>query len=487
MIYQQSNFLGGLDARFDSLRPDGSTYPLMINGRVRQNAVSTIPKPLRDTALAEGTYQAITAVGSVLIVFVSGAAWYRDTETNDSWRQVTGLALDTTGDVDTCDLPASTINYARTGPIDLVKFNNSPARATDEGILATDGINQPYLLYPEAGGIISARPTFTYAQWLETPSGELREYVPVGRYPIFVGQKLYMAIKGTPGVLNRIAQSVTGRPLDFVVAIDDATGNKAGDALTTAHAVGFDPITGLYRTSTEAAFIVGTANNTVAVAPDYTNTQFFGEPALRNAPLFPVGVLNNKSAVDLNGDSGFITPTGIHSFNATMQARFQSNNDPISAQVTKLLAPVQTFGATADFDNYAFFAVNTVFGPGVMVFDKTLSDQQRQGIFVSLDLYAGIGEIKQFARTSAPSGNRLFFITADNRLYEFGAADTRETCRYYIGEWNSAAPLPFSVTCTRTPRCRSASSRTAWKLRRPPTRCRPPSSPPRPCRRSRTK
>ena len=168
-----------------------STYPLMVNGRVRQNAVSTIARPLQDTGLPDGNYQAITAVGSVVIVFISGAAWYRDTESTDAWRQVTGLTLDANVDtIDTCDLPASTINYTRTGPIDLVKFSNSPARATDEGILATDGINQPYLLYPEAGGIISARPTFTYAQWLDTPTGELREYVPVGRFPIFVGQKI---------------------------------------------------------------------------------------------------------------------------------------------------------------------------------------------------------------------------------------------------------------------------------------------------------
>lgn len=441
-IYNQSTFRGGLSTRFDRLKTSLDSYPLLINGRVRDDVVEPVPKPLQDTLAPEGLYQNITAVGSILLLFVSGEAFYRDVSTTNGWRRVTGLALDPNVDtIDTADIPASTLNYKREGPIDNVKFNNSSARATEEGILATDGINQPALVYPQPGGIINARPTFTYAQWTETPTGELREYVPVGRFPIFVGQKLYMAILSPGGVLNRIAQSVSGRPLDFVIAINNTTGDKDGDALTTCHAVGFDPIVGLYKTGADEAFLVATGRNVIGVLPDFSNLNFFFEPALRNRPIFPSGVINNISAADLNGDSAFISPTGIHSFNATTNNKYASNNDPVSKQIHKLLAGAQTYGAAGEFDDYAFFSVETIFGPGVAVYDKTLpaGDSGALGRFVALDMYAGIGQIKQYAKVSTATGDRLFFITADNRLFEFGASDTRETCRYYLGDYNSAS------------------------------------------------
>jgi hypothetical protein len=59
-------------------------------------------------------------------------------------------------------------------------------------------------------------------------------------------------------------------------------------------------------------------------------------------------------------------------------------------------------------------------------------------VFVGLDLLDGIGAIKQFAKTSEPTGIRLFFITEDDRLFEFGAADTKETCRFYMGDWTAS-------------------------------------------------
>lgn len=440
MTHNQLGFIGGLAAQFDGVRPDPFTYRLLINGRVRTNVVEPILAPLRDTLIPDGNYQNITAIGSVLLMFISGECWYRDVSTANGWRRVAALALDpNVAEVDTAEVPSSTLNYKREGSIENVRFSNSPARTTSEGILATDGVTQPALIYPEIGGTIGARTTQTYAQWTETETGELREYVPVGRHPLFVGQKLYMAIKGPAGNLNRIAQSVSGRPLDFVVAINDTTGDKDGDALVTAHAVGFDEITGMYKTAGTDAFIPTTLRGTFGVTPDFTDRRFFGEPALRNLPLFPAGVINNHSAVDLNGNSAYISPSGIHSFNATRQLQSESNNDPVSRQIHRLLAPSQTYGATADFQDYAFFAVETLYGPGVLVFDKTLRSDSEIGKFVSIDLYATIGRVKQFAKVSTPTGDRLFFITVDNRLYEFGAASTRETCRFYIGDWNDAS------------------------------------------------
>lgn len=435
MTINQSSFLGGISARYNELRADANTYQLLINGRVRDNSVEAIFAPAQDTYAPAGLYQNLTAVGSVLILFVGGSAWYRDVSTGETaWTYVPGVALDPNVDtIDTIDIPASTLNYKRSGPLDLVKFNNSPARSTDEGVLATDGVTQPVLLYPELGGTITGRTTFTYAQWTETDDGSQREYVPIGRFPQFVGRKLFMAIKSPAGKLNRIAHSVTGRPLDFVVAVNNTTGDKDGDALSTAHSVGYDEITGIFKAGTENSVIVTTGRNTVGVQIDYNNTEFFGEPNLRNTELFPVGVLNPNSAVDVKGDSAFIAPTGIHSFNSTMQTKIKSNNDSLSVQIYRLLAPVQTYGAAIDFNDYALFAVETIFGPGVVVYDKTVGED---GMFIGLDLYRGIGRIKQFAKVQTATGQRLFFITADNRLFEYGAASTRETCRLYIGDWN---------------------------------------------------
>lgn len=418
---------------FDLMRKEANSYPLLINGRVREDVIEPINAPVRDMQIPTGTLQNITGIGSVLIAFVNGQPYWRDVTTSNGWASIAGAELSASvAEIDTAVIPASTINFKRTGPADDVTFNNSPARETLEGILATDGVAQPTFIYPLPSGALAGRPTFTYAQWTETPAGDLREYVPIGRFPTFVGEKLFMAIKGPTGRLNRIAQSVSGRPLDFVMAINNITGDKLYPALNTAHAVGYDTISGLFATNfDDGSFVVGNTSSVVGVTPQYSSL-FFGEPRLRNTPLFKSGLLNQKSVVDLNGDAGLLTPTGIHSFNATEQKYVASNNDPLSSAIRRLIVTPFTYGCTVEFDDYAFFACETVFGPGIVVYDKTLEK------FVALDLLSDIGAIKQFAKTIAPSGERLFFITEDNRLYEYGAADTKETCRFYMGDWNTS-------------------------------------------------
>jgi hypothetical protein len=431
--YNQLTFRGGLAAMFDLTRKTQAGYPLLINGRVREDVIEPIAAPVRDYQSPEGLYQNLTGVGSILILFVDGQPYYRDVSTSSGWASVSGVSFDTTApDIDTEIIPASTMNFKRTGPADNVTFNNSPARATTEAILATDGVTQSSVLYPTPSGTIEGRTTFTYAQWTETEAGDLREYVPIGRFPTFVGEKLYMAIAGPTGRLNRVAQSVSGRPLDFVIAIDDDTGDKIYPALNTAHAVGFDTITGMFATNfDDGSFVVGNISSVAGVTPNY-NSLFFGEPRLRNTPLFNSGLLNQKSVVDLKGDAGILTPTGIHSFNAAEQKFVVSNNETISAAIKRLIVTPFTYGCTVEFDDYAMFACETIYGPGIVVYDKTLD------VFVGLDLLDGIGAIKQFAKTSEPTGIRLFFITEDNRLFEFGAADTRETCRFYMGDWTAS-------------------------------------------------
>lgn len=447
MTYNQVSFDGGL-ARVDRMRTDSRNYPLLVNGRTRNNQIQTIKAPLRDTQLPNGNYQAITAIGAILVVMVSGRAYWRDTTTNTTWRNVTGIQLATSGPVDFCLIPASTINYKRSGPLDNVTFTNNRAATSPSALLLTDGINQPVIIYPQ-GGLLIGRVTQTYAEWQETPDGLLREYVPIGRFPIWAGKKLYMAlVDPQTGIRNIIGQSVTGRPLDFVMAINNTTGDKAGDAFLTSHSCGLNEITAMAATTfNDGSFIVCTAASTVGVTPQTSYGTFFGEPFLFDTPLFNVGALNQHAFVDVGGDTGLITQTGIRSFNATQQTRIESNNSPLSAQIFSLLAPVQTYGATADFDDYALFSLTTIYGNAVMVYDKTLAaltdgmvvDPSAKGKFVGLDIYSGIGAITQFARTTATTGPALWFITSDNQLYQFGAASNREICRFYVGDWNTGS------------------------------------------------
>ena len=63
--FNQVSFKGGLSAMFDLMRKDVDSYPLLVNGRVRENVIEAINAPVRDEQIPVGTLQNITAVGSV--------------------------------------------------------------------------------------------------------------------------------------------------------------------------------------------------------------------------------------------------------------------------------------------------------------------------------------------------------------------------------------------------------------------------------------
>ena len=232
ITYNQTSFLGGISAQWDATKVGQSAYPLLINGRVRRNVVEGVRKPARENDLPDGEYQGMYAAGSVLFVAVSGQVYWRDISTANSWSVLGGITIEATGRVYMTSVPASTINIKRTGSVESVAFTNSRVRQTPEAILVTDGVNQPSIIYPTDVTNIDGRATQTYDQWIDTPTGELREYVPVGLYPTMVGKRLFMAIQSDTGRFTRIGASCTGRPLDFVVRITEA-GNKDGNTLTT--------------------------------------------------------------------------------------------------------------------------------------------------------------------------------------------------------------------------------------------------------------
>lgn len=420
------NFVLGLQAQFEPDKPLQEGYALLSNGRVRNNVVEPVRSPVEDTSLPAGNYQGIYGVGSYLIVFIDGELWYRDvTTTNAFVRAAMPSALD--ADVPYIyleQIPATTVPYERAGAVAVTSFNNNRVTTHPAGLVIMDGVNQPQFVVPLADGSLGVRVISTYAEY----NLNNREYVPVGICPKMIGEKLFMVGKDSTGRYTQIFQSVSGRPLDFVIAIEP-DGTKAGDASAMAHSVGLDEITAIMPTQAEDAGLAFTATGTFLVSVDYSNLLLFGEPRLRNTTLFPVGVLNPFSFASRNGEMAFIHRHGISAFNTVLQLRNESNNEPLSRSVQRLLrGKVQSAPAAINDDDYMYLAVDTVHGPGVLVYDNVL------GQYVALDIYRNVGQIRMFAKTTEPDGTRLWFIT-NSGLFEHEGSDEYETARMYIGDW----------------------------------------------------
>jgi len=246
----------------------------------------------------------------------------------------------------------------------------------------------------------------------------------------FAGGKLYVS-NG-----NKIYHSVTGRPLDFVINVDN-NGDKGGDADTTFHAVDFDDITALKRMNADnSSLYVGTRKNSYSVTPN-TNSLIFGEPTFNNTFLFNTGTLNNNSFIDLLGDFALIDNNSIRSFNAILNFKNEGANSPFSAIISPLFKSInQSVTAAITFDNFGLFAVETIYGPAILTYD-TISKT-----WCGLDIYETLAgaSIKQFAEVKTATAHRLFFIADDNKLYEYLAGTTFATCKVYLGEWCSNDP-----------------------------------------------
>ena len=188
-----------------------------------------------------------------------------------------------------------------------------------------------------------------------------REYVPIGKQMAFHGGKLYVAsADGT-----KLYHSVTGRPLDFMVPLDN-NGDKIHDDETSggveavAYTISNDPITCLKSLNTDDLF-VGAFNSSYAVKPDTTNT-IFGEPTFTKKFLFSTGPVNQNSVIDLLGDTAFIDRHGIRSFNAVQQSETIARDDIFSRPISDIFKNVAqdgTFQCAVVHDGYALFHVLT--------------------------------------------------------------------------------------------------------------------------------
>ena len=433
----QSSFVGGLNQQVDSIRIADNEYAFLLNARNRFDDIRPVklPQEVADLVIA-GLKQGGIEVGSTLVLFVAGQAFYKDFNFPASVFQIVpGFALAPEASTIWAEaVSASYINSKRelpTGDGDsktnvmlLTDINSSP-----QTVVCQDGVSQPQAISSNFLG----RSLQKYEQWTDN---DIREYVPVGRQMLYQDGILYMVGADRKSVFH----SITGRPLDFMVKIsedgDKLNTEELGGAGTVAHRVDFDDITCLAHLNLEnGGFYVSTARNSYAVIPDFTPSELiFGEPIFANQFLFNSGTTNNFSFSETNGDYAFISQNGIRSFNAIEFFKNEGVNSPFSKKLGPILQGIfQTTTATKVFDNYLLISAMTIYGPGIIIYD-TLTDS-----FVGLDLYPGVGLVKQFFEVITATEKLLFFIDDTNKLYQAFSGLTA-SAGIYIGDWTSNDP-----------------------------------------------
>lgn len=432
MVVTKTNWLGGLNQLSDITKLGENEYWILLNGRVRKNAVEAVNLPLNVTNnLSEvGNIQDISAAGSLLVAFAGGKAFYKTTD--GTWLLIETFTMGSVQPrVYTALVPGSTVNFTRsvtssTGTLTL----GGAVGASPSALVVMDGVLQPWVIFPDG----TARVTDTYGAWtLQHP-----EYVPVANYPMFYNGVLYAVMAEADGSSptrrkNQIVRSVTGAPLNFLIAVTP-TGDKTsikeseGGALAMATNVDYNDITCLAPlNANDGGFFVGTQHSSFIVYPDYNNL-IYAEPTFRNQSITSIGPLNPDSVVDVLGDVAFVHDTGIRSFNGITQFRFEGRNAPFSGPINSLLDGItQTSAATGTHDNYALFAVTTIYGNGILWFDMLLQK------FVSLDIYPGVGTIQKFAST-LDNGTRYTYFMTTTGIYRLFGSSERATVSLYGSE-----------------------------------------------------
>jgi hypothetical protein len=415
----------------DDSRLGDDEYSFAMNVRNRFGELTPVKRPLIiDTGFtANQRFQGIYTVGDFILLFQSGHAKFKH-RLSDTWVTLwdasTNSTLQMSANADFMyvqAVPGSTMNMERKSesatkaddPINLT-YNSTAWVKTSAGIVVQDGENTPNLIIFSSSNqtaAISVRKCKSYTEWDATT----REYVPIGKQMMFFGGKLYVIGADADGNFTQIYHSVTGRPLDFVVAINNSgaqidAAEANGGAGVVSYSVSYEAVTCMRPLNTDS-FFISTRTSSYAVTPDYTRT-VFGEPLFTKKYLFGASVVNQFSFVDVLGDFAFIDTEGLRSFNAVQQLRNEGRNSAFSLKVAKLLddkSQSLTASAAITFDNYAFFAVQTIYGHGVLVFDSTLKK------FVSFDNFTKDDDttcapIVQFTKIDSADAHELYAITS---------------------------------------------------------------------------
>lgn len=417
MKINQIDFSGGMSALLDITKTAPNAYRLGVNCRIRKNGIEPAFRHVRRNS-PTGLHQAVFSNDARLALIVNGQILRVDLD-DDVTVPVAGMSgtLSSTADVIYHQgIPAPTSW--------LVNNNYQPTVSTfSAAIVLQDDIHQPVLLFPD----FAYRAAQTYNEWTyDNP-----EYIPIGSFMAYSGRKLFIA-KG-----SKIYQSVSGRAVDFVLNINSA-GDKRGDANTTHLAVAAPQLSALVPSQT-GGLVPFTRTGAYSLEPVFELPLIFGEPQYLPGDLFPVGAVNHLGFTMINGESVFISPAGIQAFNQVMQTQRASNLSPYGAKIIDYIVRPITWAATATVDDYTFIALETIFGPAILVHDNVLS------AYVGFDLTLGI--VKEFATIEDDGMTRLFYITATG-LYEIPLyTGSRATAAVYFGEYSSgSADVKLQIT-----------------------------------------
>lgn len=455
--YTQKSFVGGMNLISEDMRIKPNQYRAGFNLRNRFDTLKAVRSSVLDVAVPDGIKQEMITFGNYVILFVAGRAYYRLFSAT-GWRQISAFRMSETATrLWTCPVPVAATNYIRfaavneddtpngAGAISLGAYSGT-FNGDVSGLVVQDNLNQPMFLYVNpTTGLPVARTIQTYNQWRleDSSSRDRREYVPIGNSMAWVDGVLYVVSRD----FNYIYRSVSGRPLDFVINIDQ-DGEKGGDATTTSYSVGIGGIQCIRAMSNDALFVAaGNSNFSVSKNLAQGAPKIFGEYTFIRTFLFNATCLSDRTIFDSLGDTRFISLTGVRSFNAILQQQNEGKNSPFSLGIQSVLTEddetiVQSAAASAAilFDNYELYSLDTVMGPAIAVYD-TLNQ-----CWSSFDISQTGGQrIKQFAKIELTI-QRLFAITEDNQLYTL-----------YI---DSAFDTPLLRTITVSPECLTVDGQT---------------------------
>jgi len=389
-----------------------------------------------------------------------------------------------------------TTNTGTTNPAGGIQLSNVAGASAGNlpGLLVQDNINQPQFIFLDEDSNIICRTTQSFTQWsivytdatntvVATDSHnnplDNREYVPIGNSMTWENGVLYITSQDG----NFIYRSVSGRPLDFVINvtnilaantttqtwnyIDPISGtgttvsvppyaqsgggafsatnvfSAGGDATTTSYSVGVGGIVCLRPVASGGIFVAASNANFVVTQNTTPNAPtIYGEYTFIRTFLFNDTCLSDRTIIDSLGDTKFIDLTGIRSFNAVEQQQNEGRNSAFSAIIQSAFTNIvqdATMSAAILYDNYELYAVNTIFGQAIAVYDTILS------CWSSFDLGQCPVAIKQLAKIELTI-QALYAVGVDDNLYTLYSSPNFATAYVRLGAISNDPKMTHKLT-----------------------------------------
>lgn len=409
----QRNFSEGMNLFTDPALLGNGQYQLGINVSNRNGGLDPLGLPDEVFSGYKGTKQDVFTAGEYLFVVSGGKLYYKHyTAPDTALTKVEGVNM--TADVDRVYhalVPASVINFegklTNNDNIEILQRTRTNIEGSPTAIILQDGIKQPAVVYFD-GETFIGRSTQNYDQW---ERGTAQEYVPIGLNMAFVGGILFIVSPDR----KLLYRSIVGRPLDFVINIDDQ-GNKSpsedeGGARVSAYAVGYDDILAIQPVGGTSLLVSTDSPASHVVEIDYQYL-IWAQPTFYVKGRLNAGSIGPRCFVEVLGDMLFIGHDAIYSFNAVANDQNESRYSIFSATVEKLFTLTQTSTSCAIVHNkYALFSLNTAYGKCVLVFDLVTKS------FSCIYNNTADVQFKAFA-TLEPYVDDLYAIGDDDKIYK---------------------------------------------------------------------